>query len=971
MGGGELHIDLFGRFRLLYKGKQVTTVDTPRLRELLAYLVLNRDSRQSRQHLAFLFWPDSSEKQAMSNLRNLLHLLRKALPEADQFLNVNSKTLQWNTEAPFTLDAAEFEEYAYKAEQIREAGDNSQKIATLKNAADLYNGSLLPECYEEWIEQDREHLKQTFSSVLQELVKLLEKKRHFDQAIHYAKKRVDHDPLDEGGWRCLMKLYAHNNNRARAVETYRECVEILQKELNIEPTPGTLQFYERLLTSFKDPAYTKPAEKESLQNEEWSLVGREEEWEYIQTYWKQALSGTTQFMLIEGDPGIGKSRLGLEFMHTIRRQGYSVAYSRCYKAVGSLSYGPVIDWLKEKSVRKHLDSLENVWLTELVRLLPDLLVDHPDLAHPGPVTEPLQQRKLFEAIARALTAGDKAQLFFLDDLQWCDGKTLEWISYLFHTNRSKKLMLLGSSRPVEAGSNEQVQQLLGDLRLQDRMESLSLKELNEKETTELASSVAERPIDEETASRIFRETEGHPLFVVEAVREGHWMNEELTQEIDNSTEEVERTVQPLPKKITEVISARFRQLSKHGRQLMEVAAVTGRESSFALLKQASELNEPDLIKALDELILHRIIRQHHSGSYDFTHDKLREVAYEEIGDARKSWLHQCIAGAIKEIYAGNAEALKGRLTWHQKRAGVPEQTASETKSFSWTSRLFQAFVVYLPVALLIFVASYGLTFWLGLPEWTISATVILLALGVLIVTATILVEGANRAPPSGEIMTFLRATADRLNAITGNRLRWPNLLHWSVVAFVGLAIVVAAYMGSRILGVGPFVTLLSAGTIEEEDRIVLADFATQTVDSTLAYTVTDAFRVDLEQSPAVNLVDRARVSSMLELMERALDDPLDYETAREVDQAVRGLVESAYRRANEVLEEHRDVLDRREGLARSFVYDCLVCMAGPIWLQVVRGVSPTRGSELGRFAASLLRRFFHRRPAALQLHRSK
>jgi DNA-binding SARP family transcriptional activator len=79
-----LHIYLMGDFRLVYGGTLVTTVNSPRLQSLLAYLVLHRHSPQSRQHLAFLLWPDSTEVQARNSLRNLLHQLRQALPNANQ-----------------------------------------------------------------------------------------------------------------------------------------------------------------------------------------------------------------------------------------------------------------------------------------------------------------------------------------------------------------------------------------------------------------------------------------------------------------------------------------------------------------------------------------------------------------------------------------------------------------------------------------------------------------------------------------------------------------------------------------------------------------------------------------------------------------------------------------------------------------------------------------------------------------------
>src|SRR5438128_8908235 len=86
----KLHIRLLGDFRAAIGDEPVTSLNTPRLQALLAYLLLHRDAAQSRQHVAFLFWPDSSEKQAESNLRSLLTNLRRALPASDQYICVES-----------------------------------------------------------------------------------------------------------------------------------------------------------------------------------------------------------------------------------------------------------------------------------------------------------------------------------------------------------------------------------------------------------------------------------------------------------------------------------------------------------------------------------------------------------------------------------------------------------------------------------------------------------------------------------------------------------------------------------------------------------------------------------------------------------------------------------------------------------------------------------------------------------------
>src|SRR5215831_20195485 len=105
-----LHIHLLGDFRLIGDEAPVRTLNAPRLQALLAYLLLHRDAPQPRHHLAFLFWPDTTEAQARTNLRQLLHGLKQTLPEADLFVHTDAQTVQWNDDASFRLDVAAFEE---------------------------------------------------------------------------------------------------------------------------------------------------------------------------------------------------------------------------------------------------------------------------------------------------------------------------------------------------------------------------------------------------------------------------------------------------------------------------------------------------------------------------------------------------------------------------------------------------------------------------------------------------------------------------------------------------------------------------------------------------------------------------------------------------------------------------------------------------------------------------------------------
>ena len=154
-------------------------IDTPRLQSLLAYLILHRDAPQSRAHLAFIFWPDTSEAQARTNLRNLLHHLRHTLPNADAYLETGVQTLQWRSDAPFSLDVVDFETILTHAKQTAQRRDSANTRDALEHAVALYTGDLLPSCYDDWIIPQREALHQAYLNALEQLVSILEEQRDY------------------------------------------------------------------------------------------------------------------------------------------------------------------------------------------------------------------------------------------------------------------------------------------------------------------------------------------------------------------------------------------------------------------------------------------------------------------------------------------------------------------------------------------------------------------------------------------------------------------------------------------------------------------------------------------------------------------------------------------------------------------------------------------------------------------------
>jgi DNA-binding SARP family transcriptional activator/predicted ATPase len=674
-----LRLHLFGDFSLVYGEEQVTSVNTPRLHSLLAYLALHHDAPQLRQRLAFLFWPDTGEAQARTNLRQLLHQLRHALPDADAFLYADASAVYWRSDAPFQLDVVEFEHALALADAAARADDQR---AALEQATTLYRAHLLPNCYDDWIVPERERLHLRHQQALQRLIQLLEARRDYSAAIHHTQRLLRDDPINEAAYRDLMRLLMLNNDRAGALRVYQTCVTALRRELGVEPSQQTREAYERLLR-LKPPGTPAP-QRHARREAGLPLIGRQCEWEQLRIAWRQASAGEPGVALIMGEAGIGKSRLAEELLAWANQQGVGMAKTRCYAAEGQLSLAPATDWLRSDTLRPYLTQLDTVWRVEVSRILPELLATQSELPPYEPMTELGQRQRFFEALARAVLASAQPLLLLIDDLQWCDQETIEWLHFLLRFDPQARLLVVGTIRADEAPPQHPLRALLLALRSTVDVTELTLQPLDAAETAKLAAHVTGRELDVESTMWLYRETEGNPLFVVETMRAGFERSASSVQgatfESDPSAETKAQGLAPdrgeeskLPARVQAVIAGRLARLSASARELAELAATIGRSFTLDLLLEAGDGDEDHVAHALDELWQKRIVREQGANSYDFTHDKLREIAYVEISTPQRRRLHRRIAQALERTSAETPAATSGQIASHYERAGMTEQ----------------------------------------------------------------------------------------------------------------------------------------------------------------------------------------------------------------------------------------------------------------------------------------------------------
>lgn len=320
-----LRIQLLGEFQLSTVQGPLAALKGDRQQSLLAYLLLHRHAPQSRQHLAFLLWPDSSESQARSNLRNLLHTLRQALPAPDQFLISDTLTVQWRPDAPFTLDVADFQQAVDQAQQAQEPNLARQR---LEQALALYTGELLPGNYDDWIIPVREALRQTHSAVQEHLIQILEQKGDYRTAGQQAQRLLQQDPLHEPTYIQLMRLHALSGDRAGVRRIYQNCVTVLERELGVEPSPTTQAAYEQYLRlpvtlppvilPSVDAAATglspvvsapPPTQPRPLPAPRTPFLGRKRELAELAL---RLADPTCRLLTVVGPGGMGKTRLALE-----------------------------------------------------------------------------------------------------------------------------------------------------------------------------------------------------------------------------------------------------------------------------------------------------------------------------------------------------------------------------------------------------------------------------------------------------------------------------------------------------------------------------------------------------------------------------------------------------------------------------------------------------------------------------------
>jgi DNA-binding SARP family transcriptional activator len=602
-----LRVRLLGELLADVDGRPVVPPASRRAWSLLAWLALH-PGEHPRGAVAARFWPDVLDSSARASLRSAAWALRRALGEGDALIAGRDRIgLRCET------DIAAFDGYCAAGE--------------LEEAVALHRGPLLADLDEDWMLEARDEHAERLGAALARLAAAAPPA----EAVTYARRRLALDPLDEEAARDLMRRHVEAGDRSAALATYDRLADRLRTNLGMATSAETRALAASVREwEASDVARGEPADRaRGARDREPPLVGREAELAVLCALWERVRAGAGAIALISGEGGIGKTRLASELL-AHAQQARTARATAVDLGGGAPPFAPWAELLA--GLARQLDPAppDAEWPEELGRLAPSLprRLGRP-ATKPKDVPPDLARARLFEAAVELVehATGDRPLVLLLDDVHLADAPTLELAAYLARRIRDHPVLLVLIRRGLPR--RDAVDALIQAARAaRIAVEELELGPLKPADVERLVGPFPQ----------VIAAADGNPLLAIESAR---------------------AETSGAPASLRGVVRAAIARLDDPARRTAELAAVAGRDLTRAELAQ---LAEPEtVLNAGDCGLFHSA-----EGRFGFRHALLREAAYADLDDARRSAHHETLGRALSNA---------AECAHHLKRAGRDDLAA--------------------------------------------------------------------------------------------------------------------------------------------------------------------------------------------------------------------------------------------------------------------------------------------------------
>jgi DNA-binding SARP family transcriptional activator len=696
-------------------GENLVTFPTRKTLALLIYLAVE-SGPQPREVLAALLWPEASSERSHGSLRNTLDHLQTALRQASgenqiSYLSVTHNSLSLNPDAGIDFDLHTVERAYTQARADRSSRtlpEGSASLPLLQSAAACQRGDFLAGFslsdapgFDDWATIQREVWHRRLGLILDRLSEIQFAHGEFAGVTETASRWIALDALNEIAYRRKMRAHFAAGERGQALETFETCRAILAAELGVEPEPDTATLAESIRTQpllVRPNAFQPvppPRRPDTSVNFLGSLfTGRDREYQALLKCYGRTAAGQPQLVVLRGEVGIGKTRLARKFIQSASAQGAELLLGSAFESGSHLPFQPLVEALRLRLTddSSFTDLVDEIWLSPLSQLLPELRQHNPNLA-PAPVEPPysnadISQAQLYEPLVQCMLALAKRVplVLFIDDLQWTDSETLNLMQYAIRRwqDNAARILFLASLRsealhpmtqPEPQGSPQGLNQWLERVARELAPVHIELEPLGKSETVQMMLSILSPP-DADFAQWLYVETHGQPFYLIETLKdllernvlhpkrrlEGKWT---FSVDADHNLGQAVR----VPSTVHAVIRSRLNRLSPNAFSMLAGGAVLEHRITFERICDISNLSEDQALPALDELISGRLLLESAQpgviSAYTFTNDMLRDVVYTEAGDARRRLFHRRTLEVLEK--SGESAAV---LAHHAQAAGL-------------------------------------------------------------------------------------------------------------------------------------------------------------------------------------------------------------------------------------------------------------------------------------------------------------
>ncbi|MBI1299548.1 AAA family ATPase [bacterium] len=603
------------------------SLPTGNAQSLLAYLLLQRQTRRHREQLGELFWPEAPPDRLRRSLSDLLYRLRQAL-EVDLFV-ATADTIGIDPNLELEVDLWSFEE------AIKEGS-----IAALERAVELYTGELLPEFYDDWILLPRVALHESYLSALQTLAEEAESRHAHGRALIYFRQLAQADPLREAGHRGLMRVLAGQGRAAEALAIYDDLVARLRHELDAAPSTASQRLARQLQTELDARHVTASPQAAPL-------VGRRKERADILDAVEKLNQARGRVLAVEGEAGMGKSRLLATIAESARWRQIQVISVRIPQhplddpfEIPRQILAELLAPPRSVQMEAHLPSEE---LGALAPLVPawqrhaDRLVELPPERNLA---------RLYAAIRSLIAAlADLApHLLIIDDLHRAEPALWQMLDAIVPTLANRRFLLLLAYRRQDAQKGP----AWSFLSRWERDGYLTAVALNPLSVEDVADLLPQHLRGD--AARIQVLTGGNPFYV-----------NEFLLDIEGGIEAPERTV-----------AERARHLAPAAWTALEAAAAIGDPIPYRLWRNLVDRSD-EVITNIGQQLTDLVLLQPTAGGYQFAHDLIQQTIYAQTPDARQRHLH----GQIADLLSADASVSPGQWARHLERAGREHEAATQ------------------------------------------------------------------------------------------------------------------------------------------------------------------------------------------------------------------------------------------------------------------------------------------------------